>query len=434
MKNTVLSLLKSNGSRANAFYAFLNKGINAIVPILLIPICNNFFGAQEFGKMIYYQSLVGFIILFADYGFTVTGIKDCSVASNNQEKLNGLVIDIFSLKILFLLLGFIGLHIYVFAANNNLTTNDYLLFLFVLIGLSVQNLIPIWFFQGVKKSNRIALINIISKILLTLSVGIYLFFLNKKAIYEIAFLEFLSYFFSLLLCFYFLFTEFNFKLKYPSFNNIKHQLIVGFNYFIIIVCYWAVNSGSIIYLELTKVDFFEIGFLGIFLRLSYYTFAIFQPIIHSLIPFFYDAFSKSYKDGIQYFNRVFLRIILISTTVILIYILALNFIVSKSFDDKIYTYFLGNKLVPYLLAVWTLLLIINNFTANALLLTSNKISIYRNAQILNCVFAMCTLLATKHFLGIIAVPLGLISGEIVFGLFIFKTTYIHLNYSLLWKN
>ncbi|MEI2710164.1 MAG: hypothetical protein V9E96_14300 [Chitinophagaceae bacterium] len=41
----------------NTFFLFINKGVNAVVPIILIPLCSNLFGIEAFGRMIFYQSL-----------------------------------------------------------------------------------------------------------------------------------------------------------------------------------------------------------------------------------------------------------------------------------------------------------------------------------------------------------------------------------------
>jgi O-antigen/teichoic acid export membrane protein len=49
-------------------FLFVNKGVNAFVPIILIPLCNNFFGVEQYGNLIFAQATLG-LIVFADYSF-----------------------------------------------------------------------------------------------------------------------------------------------------------------------------------------------------------------------------------------------------------------------------------------------------------------------------------------------------------------------------
>ncbi len=136
----------------NTFFSLINKGINAFVPLFFIPLCSNLFGIEAFGRMIFYQSLVGLLITFSDYGFSVTGLKAASLNSNNPIAISKLFSEISFIKVSLLLLGSISLYIYISSTDSELAnTNELLLFLFVLGSLSLQSLLPYWLFQGLRK-------------------------------------------------------------------------------------------------------------------------------------------------------------------------------------------------------------------------------------------------------------------------------------------
>ncbi len=365
----------------NTFFSLINKGINAFVPLFFIPLCSNLFGIEAFGRMIFYQSLVGLLITFSDYGFSVTGLKAASLNSNNPIAISKLFSEISFIKVSLLLLGSISLYIYISSTDSELAnTNELLLFLFVLGSLSLQSLLPYWLFQGLRKNKIVAIINLISKLLLILLTV--LFVLKSKFIFSVALVELISYVFALSICLVLLYKKYKIKLQFPKVNAMKNQLYVGFNVFIIVLIYWAINGGSILFVE-KNVTAFELGFYGIFLRFSYYTFAIFQPIILSFIPFFTEKFNESFSAGINYFKKIFLYYTVSVFVLLFILGLLLKSIVEVTFSNEIILFFRSNQLIPYSLLFWIFLILINSFTANTVLLSANKESTYRNAQLLN---------------------------------------------------
>lgn len=419
--NTIKQKLAGNGASANAFFSLVNKGINALVPLLFIPICNNIFGVEAFGLMIFYQSLVGLIITFSDYGFSITGLKAASLHANNHIAINKLFSEVSFIKITLLFIGGIVLFIYLTTFTHKLSsTNEWLLFLFVFGSLSLQSLLPYWLYQGLKKNKTVAVINLVSKLLLLLLTV--LIVLKSKHIFSVALIELLSYLFALIISIYLLSKQFALKIKVPSANAIKHQLIGGFNFFIIILIYWAINGGSILVVE-KNVSAFELGFYGIFLRFSYYLFAIFQPIILSFIPFFTEKFQSSFNDGVNYFKKTFFYYSLITLTTVTTLALFLNPILNLLFKKDILDYFQQNQLIPYTLLIWTFLLLINNFTANAILLASNKEKIFRNAQIANGITVVVLFFLLIPVYGSVGAGISMLCGELIFSLLIFNNTY-----------
>lgn len=70
----------------NTFFLFINKGVNAVVPIILIPLCNNFFGVEQYGNLIFAQATLGLLIVFADYSFSVSAPRDISANAHDFKK------------------------------------------------------------------------------------------------------------------------------------------------------------------------------------------------------------------------------------------------------------------------------------------------------------------------------------------------------------
>jgi len=430
--NTIKSKLSGNGASANAFFSLLNKGINAIVPLLFIPLCNNLFGVEAYGRMVFYQSLVGLIITFSDYGFSVTGLKVASINSNNPSAISKLFSEISFIKIVLLFIGGIALYFYLITTDSKFTIKrELLLFLFVLGSLSLQSLLPYWLYQGLKKNKTIAVINLFSKLLLLLLTVF--FVLNSKYIFSVALVELLSYLFALAICLFLLFKQYQLKIQIPKANEVKRQLTFGFNYFIIELIYWSINGGSVLIVE-KYVSSFELGYYGIFLRFSYYAFAIFQPIILSLIPFYIEKFTNSFQDGIDYYKKVFYYFFFSALIGISTIGFFLKNILDIAFSKEIVSYFQNHQIIPYTFLSWIFLFLINNFTANSVLLSNHKEVIYRNSQLANGITVIILFFILVPKFGSLGACLAMLFGQIVFFVSIFKHTYKFLLFKYLILN
>ena len=415
--------LQSDGASINAIYSLGNKGINALVPLLLLPLCNNLFGVEAFGSMVFLQSIVGLVITFSDYGFSITGLKTASINAESNLAINKLFSEVSFIKVLLLAIGGIILYFYLNYQQKLSSTNNFLLFLFVFFSLALQSLLPYWLYQGLKKNRTIAVINLFSKLLfLLLIVAIVL---KSNHIFSVVLAESISYLFALAICVYLLTKQYQFKFNLPSYNSLKYQFKNGFNIFLIILIYWAINGGSILVVE-KNVSPFELGFYSIFLRFAYFLFAIFQPIILTLIPYFTEKFTISFEQGIGYYKKIFFYYFIAVAIIIIVLSLCLKFIVGIAFSNEILNFYTTNKIIPFSLIIWIFLLLMNNFTANAVLLSNHKEKLFRNTQILNgiTVVILFFLLIPKY--GTLGAGISMICGELIFTTLIFTNSYKHL--------
>lgn len=419
----LICLIKSKSMFKSAVLSILNKGINAIVPLFLIPIINNVFGTAAFADLVYFQSIGGLVVTLADYGFSVSALKAVAVNRNKKFVLNEILVEITFIKALLLILFSILFYLCIFFFTNKIGDKlDSSLFVIVLMSLGLQSIIPSWFFQGLSMNDVNAKINVISKVFLV--IGFFLFLFATPSILVLPFLESLSYVISLALSFYYIGRIFPIKYTKPTILNIQTQFRDGFNIFLIVLIYWSINGGSIIILE-AYTSKFELGFFGIFIRFSYYLFAIFQPIILAVIPYFSEKFHISHREGINLYKRVFKFFFLIASLLLTIIYFSLDYILPIIFKQNIVFGYKENNLTVLGLFFWTFLLLLNNFSANAILLNNKKELIFRKAQIINGVVSVFLMLILVKFTGSKGVVLGMILGELAFFCVIFSETYIY---------
>ncbi len=399
----------------NTFFLFVNKGVNAFVPIILIPLCNNFFGVEQYGNLIFAQATLGLLIVFADYSFSVSAPRDISANAHDLKKVSTIFSSIYSIKIILGIVGFLVILLFPYISSNK-SQFHLQLFTCVYLALLLQSFLPFWFFQGVKKNHLITSINLLSK-----AVFISLVFLvatKQKEIFWIPLIEFLAYVLALILSLFILFKNFDINFQFASLTNMYKQLKGGWSIFIIILLYWMINGGSIMLVKLFSTDE-ELGYFSVFSRVGYYLFAIFQPIIFSVVPFMTEKFVKSTKvEAYQYFNKIFKYFVAGAIFITLVLFLIADTIFKHFFNLAFYEKLANYNSAFYILLIWIFFLLVNNFMAMQLLIASSKDKVFRLFLSLNAALVTILFFILVPILKSQGAAISMLCGELLFFLLI----------------
>lgn len=157
---------------ANFSYLTLLQIGGYIFPIITYPYLARVIGVSGFGKIAFAMSLIVYITTFVDWGYNFTATRDIAQANNNLKKINDIfnivmtgkcILTFISLIILF------GLILCVPYFYNNALI---LIFSFsIVIG---QLIFPEWLFQGLEDMRLITILNLLSKLLFTLAIFIFI--------------------------------------------------------------------------------------------------------------------------------------------------------------------------------------------------------------------------------------------------------------------
>ncbi len=152
----------------NYFSLSILQVANYILPLLILPYLVRVLGAEKFGLIMFAQALATILTVFVDFGFSLSGTREVSVARNEREKLSKIFSAIMIIKAGLICLAFFILIIIVKVFTRFSADADvYFLSFGVVIG---QALFPVWFFQGIEKMKIVALINIFAKVIFTVLV------------------------------------------------------------------------------------------------------------------------------------------------------------------------------------------------------------------------------------------------------------------------
>jgi PST family polysaccharide transporter len=141
----------------------------------MIPYLVRVLGTENFGKVMFAQSIASICTLISDFGISVSGTRTASL-SKNKNKLSSLFWDISAFKgiIVFILFFILYVLILVFP---KLSADSRLYF--YSFGATIGTaMLPAWYFQGIQKMKVIAILNALAKI--TFSIFIIINVTNPK--------------------------------------------------------------------------------------------------------------------------------------------------------------------------------------------------------------------------------------------------------------
>ena len=152
----------------NYLYLLMIQGANFILPLITIPYLVRTIGTHKFGIVMVAQSLALFLTIVTDFGFNISATREVAMIKNNKESLSQFFFNVIFIKTILLICSFLVLlSLTIFVEKFNQESLVYLLSFGIVFG---QVLFPSWFFQGIEKMKMITLINVLAKLIFTVSV------------------------------------------------------------------------------------------------------------------------------------------------------------------------------------------------------------------------------------------------------------------------
>lgn len=141
------------------------QGSNIVLPLITFPYLVRVLGVKNYGIVMMAHSLSIFLGIIVDFGFNISATREVSVLKENKTKLSNYYSNVLFIKSFLIIISFSLLLLIVsFVYNFNINKEVYIYSFGIVVG---QALFPTWFFQGIEKMKVITLINLLSKIIFT---------------------------------------------------------------------------------------------------------------------------------------------------------------------------------------------------------------------------------------------------------------------------
>ncbi|MDB9929091.1 oligosaccharide flippase family protein [Schleiferiaceae bacterium] len=152
----------------NFGYLSLLQIVLLVTPLIYYPYLIRVLGAENYGLVIFMQSIIAFFNILINFGLNIFSTKDVAINRNDINKLS----EIFSIVLIIkIVLFFLGLIILLIFCNFIPFFQKNALLSFACYSISISEILfPVWFYQGIEKMKYITIINVISKIIITLSI------------------------------------------------------------------------------------------------------------------------------------------------------------------------------------------------------------------------------------------------------------------------
>lgn len=265
LKNCLSANKDGKALASNFGYLMIMQIAGYIFPLLTIPYLARVIGVEGFGKIAFAAAVMIWFQTITDWGFSYTATRDVARHRDNLEKVSEIFSNVLWAKTLLASISFVLLYILT-EVIPYLKENQILLFItFMLVPAKI--LFADWFFQAIEKMKFITIFDLISKLVFTLCIFM---FIKEKSdfILQPLFLSLGSILVSVV-SFYLIVFKFKVKVLKPNVNKVSQTIKNSKDVFINNTLPNLYNSFSVVLLGMwggsTATGIYDAGkkFIGI---------------------------------------------------------------------------------------------------------------------------------------------------------------------------
>ncbi|MCT8249414.1 oligosaccharide flippase family protein [Proteus faecis] len=208
----------------NITYLSLIQFLTIILPFITYPYFIKTLGFSNYGKVIFYQTIITYISMIINYGFNFSGVRAITTAKTVSEE-SEIITSIYLIKFIIFLLILIIISLLFFFIKNI----DVLLLLASLSLVFNELLFPQWYFQAKEKLKIITILTFAVRFLSL--VLMFILITEKNDYYLVPLLNGIGFFIIGVISFFLILKD-GTKLKLPNFNLIFNLFKESTHYFL----------------------------------------------------------------------------------------------------------------------------------------------------------------------------------------------------------
>lgn len=221
---------RNNSKRLASNFISLStvKGLQFIIPILVLPYLLKTIGVEKFGEVSFSLSIATYFGAVVQYGFSVTATREISRSRGDAQQISVLYSKSLAASFILALISIVSYLVWL--ALSDMEQDTKFLYAFSMTFILTQSLIPLWLFQGLECMKYIAIVNLTSSALyLTLIV---IFVESEKDFVLVPFLNLIAALVALSLCMILVRYKLRVKFILPSMYEIVVTYKLGWSAFL----------------------------------------------------------------------------------------------------------------------------------------------------------------------------------------------------------
>ena len=296
----------------NGVWLYVLQMFNTIVPLLTLPYITRVLGASQYGVFSISLNWITYFLVIVEYGFNLTGVRKVAMAKNTEE-ISTIFSRILYSKLFLCLISFSMMMIIAFILDISEMQFFCMIILFALvIGEAIRQT---WLFQGLQDMKSITFVSVVSRIISTLLIFIFINDSNQVYLYSIfyAITYLLIGIFSILI----VWNHFKVKLVRITFSEIIEELKDGWHLFTSTAMSRIFTGIGITILGFTgsKTD---VGIYSAIQKLPLIMTLMYMPISQAIYPYISQKYLVSTKNGFDVLKKITKYILLVFAIVSLL--------------------------------------------------------------------------------------------------------------------
>ena len=275
------------------------QGANYILPLITFPYLVRVLGADYFGLLAFATATIMYVVLITDYGFNLSATRQISIHRKNHVKICEIFSSVMIVRFALMVVGFIATILLIVSVEKfRANWEVYVITFGTVVG---HVLFPIWFFQGLEMMKYITYVNILSKIIFTSMIFI---FVNEKSDYLLvpAFTA-LGSIIGGILSLQLIRRRMKYKISWQKFESIKYQMREGWDFFFsnIAISFYTTSTAFILGL---MTDNSTVGQYAAAEKIIQAAKGIYQPFGQALYPYSSRIINEQKSIAKKYINKL----------------------------------------------------------------------------------------------------------------------------------
>ena len=230
-KNKIKTISKNKDYRtlvSNFGYLTLLQVAGYLFPLISIPYLARVIGAEGLGRVAFGTAVAAWFLSISTWGFNYTGTRDAARNREDNEKLSAIFSNVFWARFSLTAVGFVVLLLLIFTIPS--FRDNWLVLVLSFLAIPANILFPEWFFQALERMKFITILRLLSKLLFTLS--IFIFIKAPEDYYMSPLITATGDFVAGFIALYFILKRWGIKLLSPSITTVWNTINKGKDIFI----------------------------------------------------------------------------------------------------------------------------------------------------------------------------------------------------------